>query len=45
MNWHKTLLLACILVMKGQFFCAQTPLYSWEDFVDEIADDEYAEEQ
>lgn len=45
MNWYKSFILACILAMKGQFFCAQTSVYTWEDFVDEVSDDEYAEEQ
>ncbi|MBO4611697.1 MAG: hypothetical protein J5671_00835 [Bacteroidaceae bacterium] len=39
------LLLAGILAMLGSFSYAQTKIYTWQDFVDEVADDEYAEQQ
>lgn len=39
------ILLTCILVIHGQFLCAQTPTYTWQDFVDEVSDDEYAEQE
>ncbi len=45
MEWGKRILLACIFAMQGQFFYAQTSTYSWQDFVEEISDDEFAEEQ
>ena len=45
-------LLVCILTMHGQFFYAQTSggvrqgtAYSWQDFVEEVADDEYADQE
>ncbi len=41
---YKPFILACILTMHGQYFFAQTP-YSWQDFVEEMANDDYAEEQ
>lgn len=44
MKWHKNCILACVLLMQGQFFCAQTP-YTWQDFVEDMADDQYAEEE
>ena len=38
-------LLACIFSMNGQFLSAQAPAYTWQDFVEEVADEEYAEQE
>ena len=38
-------LLACIFSMNGQFLSAQASAYTWQDFVEEVADEEYAEQE
>ena len=45
MSGVRKYILACVFLMQGQFLFAQTSSYTWQDFVDEISDDEYAEEQ
>ena len=39
------ILMLCISVACCQFLCAQAPAYTWQDFVEDVSDDEYAEQE
>ena len=39
------MVLTCMLAMPGPMVLAQTPTYTWQDFVEDVADDEYAEQE